>query len=285
MIFKPLFEVHDPQEIKETPLFLLFSEKENLIALPQKLSPEKGEELFRDNTLWDSRENRDEPLLLIGRLTLDGEEKPLYCGSCEKDTPLPAAWEWRPFIELFRSMEKELQVPFSRAKQILVWERTHRYCGSCGSETTAHTHEPCRRCPACGELYYPRFSPAIIVLIHRGSQLLLAHNKNFPEGLYSNIAGFVETGESLEEAVRREVREEVSLDVENIRYFDSQQWPMPHSLMLGFIAECPEGEPIPDGEEIVHAAWFDRDNLPELPQTGSIAGRMIETFLEQFSGE
>ena len=135
-------------------------------------------------------------------------------------------------------------------------------------------------CPQCGLTAFPRLSPAIIVCIRRGEQILLARNHRFPPGRFSVLAGFVEPGETLEEAVAREVREEVGIRVRDIRYFGSQPWPFPNSLMLGFTAEYAEGELVVDESELAEAHWFTRDNLPDLPPPISIARRLIEDFLE-----
>ncbi|HET6315867.1 MAG TPA: NAD(+) diphosphatase, partial [Chloroflexota bacterium] len=146
-----------------------------------------------------------------------------------------------------------------RAIQILHWDQTHRFCGRCGEPTVHAPSERAKLCPKCGLLSFPRLSPAVIMLVQRGhDEFLLARNPNFPEAFYSVLAGFVEPGESLEEAVAREVREEVALQVGDIRYFGSQPWPFPHSLMIGFTASYLRGEIVPQPDEIVHAAWFSR---------------------------
>ena len=166
----------------------------------------------------------------------------------------------------------------SRAAQILTWERDHRFCGRCGTPTTIDPGERARRCPACKLSVYPRISPVIMVLIHRGNELLLlgrAHR--FPSGTYSALAGFVEAGETLEEALVREVREEVGVEVDDIRYFGSQSWPFPQSLMIAFTARYAGGEVVPDGVEIAEAKFFPADALPNLPGGISIAYRLITT--------
>lgn len=168
-----------------------------------------------------------------------------------------------------------------RAVQILLWDRTHRYCGRCGQETVHAERERARLCPHCGLLSFPRLSPAVIMLISRGEhELLLARNKAFVGGFFSVLAGFVEPGESLEEAVAREVHEEVGLDIADIRYFGSQPWPFPHSLMIGFTAHYVGGELRLQEDEIAEAAWFDRrEPLPPLPGKLSIARKLIDAFL------
>jgi len=166
----------------------------------------------------------------------------------------------------------------SRAAQILTWDRDHRFCGKCGTPTTADRGERARRCPSCKLSVYPRISPVIMVVIHRGSELLLlGRARRFPTGTYSALAGFVEAGETLEEALVREVREEVGVEVDDIRYFGSQSWPFPQSLMIAFTARYAGGNVIPDGVEIAEAKWFTVDALPSLPGGISIAYRLITT--------
>lgn len=166
-----------------------------------------------------------------------------------------------------------------RAIQILNWESDHRYCGRCGSPTEDASDERAKLCPSCGFLAFPRITPAIIVAVMRESRILLAHARRFPPHMYSVLAGFVEPGETLEECVRREVLEEVGIVVKNIRYFGSQSWPFPHSLMVGFTAEWAEGALTVDQTENTDAGWFGRDELPLLPGPSSIARRLIDWFV------
>jgi len=169
-----------------------------------------------------------------------------------------------------------------RAVQILLWDQTHRFCGRCGQPTVHAPAERAKLCPNCGLLSFPRLSPAVIMLIRRGDELLLARNKAFADGFFSVLAGFVEPGESLEETVAREVREEVGLEVTDIRYFGSQPWPFPHSLMIGFTATYAGGEIRLQADEIAEAAWFHKHGeLPRLPGKLSIARRLIDWFLTQ----
>jgi NAD+ diphosphatase len=168
-----------------------------------------------------------------------------------------------------------------RAYHIVQWRRDAAFCGSCGAKNTDAPDELARLCPACGRREYPRISPAVITLIiHQDGRALLAHNKKFAEGVYSLIAGFNEAGESLEATVAREIREEVGLEVRDIRYVASQPWPFPNSLMLGFTARHASGEPCPDGVEIDDAQWFCPDRLPKLPGNGSVSRYLINSWLE-----
>jgi len=159
------------------------------------------------------------------------------------------------------------------------WYRQNRFCGNCGTSNQHKTDERAVVCPACNTVVYPKISPAIIVAIRSNDKILLARNSNFVGGWYSLVAGFVDVGETLEETVRREVKEEVGLDVWNICYYKSQPWELSGSMMIGFIAEADENQPICiDEKEITAAAWFTRENLPNHPLNISIAGEMIEKF-------
>jgi NAD+ diphosphatase len=170
------------------------------------------------------------------------------------------------------------------ANQLVHWADTHRFCGRCATRTERVTGERAMRCPSCGLLAYPRISPAVIVLVRRGAEALLARGTRFPVPFYSTLAGFVEVGESLEETVAREIREEVGIEVKNIRYFGSQPWPFPHSLMVGFDAEWAGGEIAIDGKEILDAKWFRANELPTIPPRLSIARRLIDAWLEDVGG-
>jgi NAD+ diphosphatase len=187
---------------------------------------------------------------------------------------------------LYGRLPDDLYAIAGRAVQILLWDKTHRFCGRCGQPTVNAPGERAKLCPQCGLLSFPRLSPAVIMLIRRGEdEFLLARNRAFAEGFYSVLAGFVEPGESLEEAVAREVHEEVNLDIRDIRYFGSQPWPFPHSLMIGFTAVYAGGEIRPQADEIVEANWYSRrGELPRLPGKLSIARRLIDAFLNEEEG-
>lgn len=207
-----------------------------------------------------------------------------YSLELEPEVQPPAGMALKGLRQLFGLLEEELFWVAGRAVQIVNWDRTHQYCGQCGTSTVSRPAERAKECPACGLLSFPRVSPAIIVLVERGRQLLLARNQRFPPGRYSIIAGFVEPGETLEEAVAREVREEVSIEISDLRYFASQPWPFPHSLMVGFTAQYAGGEIKPDPAEIEDAAWFTPDHLPDLPDGISISRRLIDWFLAKHRG-
>lgn len=171
------------------------------------------------------------------------------------------------------------------AEQVGTWRSNHRFCGRCGSPTQQVAGERCMRCPECGLDSYARISPSMIVLVTRGDEILLARSPRFVAGVYSTLAGFVEPGESAEECVAREVREEVGIEVHNLHYLGSQGWPFPHSLMLGFHAEYAGGEIVPQADEIEDAAWFSIDNLPPLPMQRSIARYLIDLYVARRLGQ
>lgn len=171
------------------------------------------------------------------------------------------------------------------ANHILHWRSMNQFCGRCGHKTRRKEEERAFICDHCGNAIYPRISPATITAIVRGNEILLAHNRNFAPGLFSLIAGYVEPGESLEQCVEREIREEVGIKVKNIRYFSSQPWSFPDSLMMAFLADYDSGEIDVDQVEIVEAGWFQADQLPYIPSSDSVAGKMIRWFRDTVKTE
>lgn len=185
--------------------------------------------------------------------------------------------------QLLMGADAELGALLNRTAQINGWFRNHRFCSRCGTPVRRYDKEFAAICDDCSYHQYPRISPCIIVLVVRqgthGEQCLLAHAAHFDTDRYSTLAGFIEAGETAEHAVAREVREEVGIEIDNIRYWKSQPWPFPHSLMLGFFADYAGGELIPDGKEILKAEWFDKDRLPLLPSKLSISRELIDGYL------
>ncbi|MCL2801906.1 MAG: NAD(+) diphosphatase [Treponema sp.] len=191
---------------------------------------------------------------------------------------LPVNWKSIPVRQLWDRAEYKKII---RAFHIAQWRRDSRFCGTCGAENRDVPNYAQRHCPVCGRHEFPRICPAVIVLITDSkNRILLAHNKSFKEGIYSHISGFNEAGETLEETVVREIREEVNIEVKNIEYIKSQAWPFPNSLMVGFKAQYACGELKPDGREIEDANWFTPDNLPGLPGEGSLSRWIINEWLE-----
>jgi NAD+ diphosphatase len=183
-------------------------------------------------------------------------------------------------ISFFRTIKQQEIAWISIAGfHLMNWYSQNKFCGKCGTATRQKEEERALICPACNTVFYPKISPAVIVTITCGNKILLARNSNFPGHWYSLIAGYVDVCESLEESLRREVKEEVGLDIMNIQYYGSQPWPLSGSLMIAFIAEAVDTQPIfVDTKEIAEAAWFTRGNLPEHSSVISIAGEMIEKF-------
>lgn len=205
--------------------------------------------------------------------TLHGE--PAY--AAEIAAPhTPPGMVWHGLRTLLGRFDELLIGLASRASQIMEWDRTHQFCGRCATPTVPRTDERARVCPSCRLTVYPRINPAIMVLMTNGSEILLARKPSFVRNRFSALAGFVEAGESLEQTVARESFEEVGARVKNIRYFGSQSWPFPNSLMIAFVADYAGGEIRPDGVEIEEARWFAPDELPTIPDGISISRWLID---------
>lgn len=208
--------------------------------------------------------------------TLDGE--PCFSAEVSLESEAPSEALFRDLRALYGRMSSELVALAARAVQIMEFDRTHQFCGACGAATRPDGVARSRVCTraGCGLSQFPRVAPAMIVLVQRGDELLLARSPHFPPGVYSTLAGFVDPGESAEEAVHREIFEEVSVRVQNLRYFKSQAWPFPNSLMLGFRADYAGGEIRVDGVEIEDAGFFPMHALPKLfPGRISIGNQML----------
>lgn len=204
-----------------------------------------------------------------------------HCFSAEiadKDE-VPKGWNFHGLRRLYGLLPENLFWVAGAAVQIVDWDRTHQFCGRCGARTQNKSHERAKECPQCGLLSYPRISPAIIVLVEKDNTLLLARSHRHPSGMYSVLAGFVEPGETLEATVRREIREEVGIEVNDIHYFGSQPWPFPNSLMIAFTCSYAGGEITLEEEEIADANWFTAGNLPPIPPKVSIARQLIDWFV------
>lgn len=209
--------------------------------------------------------------LLIGHW----QERPCYAADVDQ-LPLISGTEARPLRAIFQLAGADVFALAGRATQLLDWQNHHRFCGKCATPTIVKPGEHAMQCPSCGLLAYPRISPAVMVLVCDGDKLLLARSPHFKPGVFSALAGFVEPGETLEECARREVREEVGIEIANLRYFHSQPWPFPNSLMVAFFADYAGGPITPDPHEIEAADWFALDALPLLPDPVSISRRLIE---------
>ena len=211
--------------------------------------------------------------------------KPCF-SAAKADKLVPDEYQWTGLRDLYLTDEKELSDVAGYAKQIFDWNRNFRFCGRCAAETVALPGEHARLCERCQLINYPRISPAIITAVIKGNQILLARGLKFSDKqMFSVLAGFLEPGESLEECVRREVFEEVGIGVTNVRYFKSQSWPFPDSLMIGFTAEYQSGDIKINETEIAEAGWFNADALPKVPARRSISSELIQWFLGNRAAE
>ncbi len=215
--------------------------------------------------------------------------EPLHCfdiGKIDTQTFTLHLWDKSSFVpqnliktnlkSVLNTYPRDIAEALSRAKQLVHWLLDNVYCGRCGNALAFSSSMSALTCKACGHFSFPRLSPACIVLVTKGEEILLAHSPHFSSNVYSLLAGFVEAGESAEACAQREVKEEVGIDITNLRYFGTQTWPFPHSLMIGFFADYAGGEIVLQPEEIEDARWFTKENLPILPSPSSIAYRMIE---------
>lgn len=204
----------------------------------------------------------------------------VFLGKKEVMPSLSSRQEFVNLRETYYLLDSETYRKAGKCEEIMYWDSQTRYCGVCGTAMSWHT-DISKKCPHCGKEVWPLLATAIIVLIHKGDEVLLVRGRNFRRHFYGLVAGFVETGETLEEAVRREVKEETGLTIDNIRYFDSQPWPFPCGLMVGFEADYTGGEIHIQEEELHCAQWFKKDNLPTLPEKLSIARRLIDHWVNE----
>lgn len=235
---------------------------------------------YRLPTMGDVRGNLDAYNVLLTCGRLDG--RPVYgieLSSEPDGSELPEKYVFQSARCVFLQGNMDLIAAVCRARELVLWRNSHRYCGRCTRALHFSERDLALVC-GCGTRYYPQIAPAVIVAVSRneGQELLLAHNGRFEDGIYSLLAGFVEAGETLEQAIAREIREESGIEVKNIQYLCSQPWPFPNSLMLAFSAEYAGGEAKPDGVELTDLGWFTKDSLPTLPGGGSVARQVIGRF-------
>ena len=216
---------------------------------------------------------------IVDRKTPDGDQ----WAELDPDAALPAGYALFERRTVWNLVGEEVFFRIGKAFHIMDWQRSHKFCGLCGGRNHYDEAEAALRCDSCGELTFPVICPAIIVSVVKDGKLLMGHNTNFPKGRYSVLAGFAEPGESLEDCVRREISEEAGIEVGDIRYFGSQPWPFPHSLMVGFTAEWQGGEITPDGSELLDVGWYAADEIPEYYRGISISARLIENFIKNYS--
>ncbi|HEX6722234.1 MAG TPA: NAD(+) diphosphatase [Burkholderiaceae bacterium] len=196
----------------------------------------------------------------------------------------PPGFKRTPLRAAMMQFDETLMGVAGRAAQVLEWDRAHRFCGVCGTPTEAQPNERSRKCPACGHTAYPRLSPAMMVLVWRDGEVLLARSPHYVPGVYSALAGFVEAGESIEQCIHREVAEEVGVQVTDLRYYGSQSWPFPHSLMIAYTARWTDGAIVKQDGEIEDAQWYALDALPKIPPRFSISGHLIRDTVVSLGG-
>ena len=214
---------------------------------------------------------------------MDHQGLPMIVAKLQSSTEPPPSFE-------FQSMKKHLIQHGSHESlsklalgwQVIDWYEQHQFCGVCGSPCKLHPKERSMSCQRCPQNYFPQISPCILVMVLKDDKILLANNANFPPDRYSHVAGFMEPAETPEETAQREVKEEVGINIKNIRYFTSQPWPFPRQLMLGFIADYDSGELTPDGIEIIDAQWFDRNHFPKVvPPAHTLSGQLLSYYYKQ----
>ena len=255
------------EQLLETDRFILFS--------GQRVVAREGKFLWSYDEAAALLEHSNQPLLV------ERDNPGLAVMDLKGGADLPEAAETVSLRSLlFHSEQALLQA--GKANQVLNWFRSHRYCGYCGRQTACSGMELMMECSHCNHHFFPRINPCVIVLVIKGNQVLLARSTRYRSGFFSCLAGFIEVGESAEDTVRREVKEEAGLDVENICYFKSQSWPFPSQLMLGFYADYKAGEIVPETAEIAEANWYSVHDLPVTPSARiSVAGELIDNFVRQ----
>jgi NAD+ diphosphatase len=262
-----------PEDPGEAPLLFAFRRRELLVTVDNQLP---------------SVQEIDQHGIEAVRTQYIGQHGEVHCYSAELEPSFapPDGMVLRDLRMLFAGLDSTLHAIAGRAVQIVEWDRTHQYCGACGTETLTSQTDRSRTCPECQIPMYPRLAPAMIVAVEKGDEILLARSPHFPPGIFSVLAGFVEPGESAEEAVVREVYEEAGIVVSDVRYFGSQPWPFPNSLMLGFTAQYERGEIDIDNDEIEAADWFRYDELPStFPGNISISQWLLNDFVERRRGK
>ncbi len=232
--------------------------------------------------------NEDFPFKLTYKefLGFDEENHGLYVASVINEDIRYDGYELKSFRDFYKMASHQEFLAAGYAIQIYQWRKNFKYCGSCGTKMTRHDSERAMQCKKCGHLSFPRISPAVIVAVKNENKLLLAHNSKFREGLYSVLAGYIEPGETPEEAAKREVLEEVGIRIKNLRYIKSQSWPFPDSLMMGYVAEYESGEITPDNNEIDDADWYSVDDFKNviIPGYHAIARWLIDELFPEIKG-
>ena len=220
------------------------------------------------------------PLPVCGEIMPVGELQNLPCRAAVFSGELPPGWLALDLFEVNKRFGRELYLKAGRAAQLAYWQKNSRFCPVCATETAPHHAAPAMACPSCGKLMFPKPTAAVLVLVEKGDSLLLVKAHNFRSDFYGLVAGFLDQGESLEDCCRREVMEETSLSIENLRYFASEPWPFPNNIMIGFTAQYAGGEIRLQEDELKEAAFFKRSALPRLPENISLTRRMIDWWAQ-----
>lgn len=263
-----------PEDLSDQLVFIF---RNNRVALKQPPELDRPLGFITSRDLLIARIELSEPHFVF----VNDVKAPHLCCEAAPSVQLPNSWVWVGLREIAMLAQhfSEFQ-QLCQAHQIVQWDKNHRFCGRCGKPTEKHLRERSRYCTECQLSFFPRISPSGIVIVKKEDKILLARSPHFPPGVYGAVAGFVEVGETVEEAVIREVYEEVGIRIQRLQYQFSQPWPFPDSLMLGFTAEYASGEITIDGREIQDANWFGRDHLPKLPMKISIASALIHKILD-----
>lgn len=244
----------------------------------------KGDKLWVRDVIFEF-DRPEKTLRASSNLPRVWQDVPAWCEVDEAYTPPGGDGEWLDLRGVWQRWGDEAFVRIGTAWQYMNWLRHTRFCSSCAGPLVPKEEDRGLLCGGCGRVFYAPLHPAVIVAVEREGKLLLAHNARMPVKRYSVLAGFVEPGESLERTVAREIMEEVGIEVEDIRYFGSQSWPFPCSLMLGFTARWKRGELHPDGVELDDADWYAPDALPEIPPGISISRKLIDDFVKRMRDE
>jgi len=249
-----------------------------LVYHRQRILSRQGQFTWKYEELAEFLTDSDRPVLVEKA----GDER-FIAVHVDSESQRPADADFVPLREILLSCaEGEFRIP-GLGNQLVSWYLSHRFCGSCGYPTEPHTAERALICSSCEQSWYPRINPCVIVLVSDGERLLLARHTRYRFKMYSCLAGFVEAGETPEETVAREVREEAGIEIANIRYIKSQSWPFPSQLMLGFFADYVSGELQPEPGEIEELRWFTPQQLPSIPAAGiSVAGQLIQLHCERW---
>ena len=208
------------------------------------------------------------------------DDNPCYFIELKEEETIKEDMLFAGLRELMDFIDHETFFLAGKALQLIIFNRNNKYCGKCGQVTVKRSNKNSRVCSDCGLVIYPKISPAVMIAITKGDKILLASNSKFRSNYYSVLAGFVDPGERLEDAIKREVMEEVGIEIKNVKYFGSQPWPFPDALMIAFIAEYDKGEVKVDDKELVEAKWFSIDNMPDIPGPISLSRKLIDWFIE-----